>query len=50
MKKCPDFGDTTDVIQIEYDELEGKSYSEYKKTLKLLQMEITPIVRMHFAM
>lgn len=50
MKKCPDFSDATDVIQIEYDELEGKSYSEYKKTLKLLQMEITPIVRMHFAM
>lgn len=50
MKKCPNFSDTTDVIQIEYDEIDGKSYSEFKKTLKLLQMEITPIVRMHFAM
>lgn len=48
MKKCPDFGNTTDIIAIEYDDLEGKSYSEYKQALKLMQMEITPIVRMHF--
>lgn len=48
MKKCPDFSDTTDIIQIEYDPLEGKAYSEYKKSLKMMQMEITPIVRMHF--
>jgi protein-tyrosine-phosphatase len=50
MKKCPNFPDATDVIQIEYDEIDGKSFSEFKKALKLLQMEITPIVRMHFAM
>lgn len=48
MKKCPDFEETTDIIQIEYDELDGKNYSEYRKSLKLMQMEITPIVRMHF--
>jgi arsenate reductase len=48
MKKCPDFSDTTDIIAIEYDSLEDKSYSEYKKSLKMMQMEITPIVRMHF--
>jgi len=50
MKKCPDFPNSTDVIQIEYDELNGQSYSLFKKSLKLMQMEITPIVRMHFAM
>jgi len=48
MKKSPSFCDTTDIIAIEYDSLEGKNYSEYKKSLKLMQMEITPIVRMHF--
>jgi len=50
MKKCPDFSDTTDIIAIEYDEIDGRNYSSYKKSLKLMQMEITPIVRMHFAM
>jgi len=50
MKKCPEFSDTTDIIAIEYDEIASKNYSEYKKALKLMQMEITPIVRMHFAM
>ena len=48
MQKCPDFSSTTDIIAIEYDELEGKNYSQYKQALKLMQMEITPIVRMHF--
>lgn len=50
LKKSPQFSDNTDIIAIEYDDLEGKSYSEFKKSLKLMQMEITPIVRMHFAM
>jgi arsenate reductase (thioredoxin) len=50
MKKCPEFGENTDIIQIEYEELDSKNFSEYKKSLKLMQMEITPIVRMHFAM
>lgn len=50
MKKRPDFSETTDIIQIEYDDLTDKSYAEYKKALKLIQMEITPIVRMHFLM
>lgn len=47
MKKCPDFSATTDIIAIEYDEPNPKSYASYKEALKLIQMEITPIVRMH---
>lgn len=50
MKKSPKFSSTTDIIEIEYDSLDGASYSEFKAALKLIQMEITPIVRMHFAL
>jgi len=48
MKKCPDFSPTTDIIAIEYEEPNPKSYASYREALKLIQMEITPIVRMHF--
>ena len=48
MKKSSDFSDTADIIAIEYDEVNPKSYASYKEALKLIQMEITPIVRMHF--
>jgi len=48
INKCPEFGPSTDIISIEYDEVNPKSYASYKEALKLIQMEITPIVRMHF--
>jgi len=48
MKKCPDFETDTDIIAIEYDAPDPKRLSSYKEALKLIQMEITPIVRMHF--
>ena len=48
MQKCPSFNETTDIIAIEYEEPNQKSYASYKEILKLIQMEITPIVRMHF--
>lgn len=50
MKKCPDFANNPDIIAIEYDDISEASFSEFKKSLKLMQMEITPIVRMHFLM
>lgn len=46
--KCPNFDSKTDIIAIEYEALNPKSYSAYKEALKQIQMEITPIVRMHF--
>lgn len=48
LQKCPDFENTPDIIAIEYDAPDPKRLSSYKESLKLIQMEITPIVRMHF--
>jgi len=48
INKCPNFTPQTDIIAIEYEALNPKSYSSYKEALKQIQMEITPIVRMHF--
>lgn len=48
MKRCPEFQTNTDIIAIEYDAPDPKRPSSYKEALKLIQMEITPIVRMHF--
>jgi protein-tyrosine-phosphatase len=48
MQKCPDFQANSDIIAIEYDTPDPKRPSSYREALKLIQMEITPIVRMHF--
>ncbi|MBN2815073.1 MAG: arsenate reductase ArsC [Campylobacterales bacterium] len=48
MNKIPDFLENADIISIEYETPNPQKFSEYKTLLKNIQMEITPIVRMHF--
>jgi len=42
---CPNFPGDTKVIHVGYEDPDGKNYAAFKKTLKLIQMELTPIVR-----
>jgi len=45
MERCPVFPKNTKVIHVGYEDPDGKNYSAFQKTLKLIQMELTPIVR-----
>jgi len=47
---CPIFPKNTTVIHVGYEDPDGKNYSAFKKTLKLIQMELTPIVRMQLGL
>ena len=49
-ENCPIFPNDATVIHIGYEDPDGKNYSEFKKTLKLIQMELTPIVRMQLGL
>ncbi len=44
-ESCPIFPQQTKVIHVGYEDPDGKNYSAFQKTLKLIQMELTPIVR-----
>ena len=44
-ESCPIFPKNTKVIHVGYEDPDGKNYNAFKKTLKLIQMELTPIVR-----
>ena len=44
-ERCPVFPKNTHVIHVGYEDPDGKNYGAFKKTLKLIQMELTPIVR-----
>ena len=44
-ESCPVFAGNTKVIHVGYKDPDGKNYNAFKKTLKLIQMELTPIVR-----
>ena len=46
MESCPVFPKQTKVIHVGYEDPDGKNYSAFTKTLKLIKMELTPIVRM----
>ena len=50
MESCPIFPDKTRVIHIGYEDPDGKNYSAFEKTLKLMKMELTPIVRMELGL
>ena len=49
-ENCPIFPKDTTVIHVGYEDPDGKNYSAFKKTLKLIQMELTPIVRMQLGL
>jgi len=42
---CPTFPKQTKIIHVGYEDPDGKKYSAFEKTLKLIKMELTPIVR-----
>ncbi len=46
MESCPVFPKNTKVIHVGYEDPDGKNYSAFEKTLKLIKMELTPIIRM----
>lgn len=49
-ESCPIFPKDTRVIHVGYEDPDGKNYSAFQKTLKLIQMELTPIVRMELGL
>ena len=49
-QRCPVFPKATRIIHVGYDDPDGKNDSAFKKTLKLIQMELTPIVRMELGL
>lgn len=50
MESCPVFPKKTKVIHVGYEDPDGKNYSAFEKTLKLIKMELTPIVRMELGL
>jgi len=50
MESCPVFPKDTRVIHVGYEDPDGKNYSAFEKTLKLIKMELTPIVRMELGL
>jgi arsenate reductase len=50
MESCPIFPKNTKVIHVGYEDPDGKNYSAFEKTLKLIKMELTPIVRMELGL
>ncbi|WP_373036828.1 arsenate reductase ArsC [Sulfurimonas sp.] len=50
MESCPVFPKITKVIHVGYEDPDGKDYSAFEKTLKLIKMELTPIVRMELGL
>lgn len=50
MESCPVFPKKTRVIHVGYEDPDGKDYSAFEKTLKLIKMELTPIVRMELGL
>lgn len=50
MEACPVFPKKTKVIHVGYEDPDGKDYSAFLKTLKLIKTELTPIVRMELGL
>ncbi len=50
MESCPVFPKKTKVIHVGYEDPDGKDYSAFEKTLKLIKFELTPIVRMELGL
>jgi len=49
-ESCPLFPKDVKVIHVGYEDPDGKKYSAFAKTLKLIKMELTPIVRMELGL
>ncbi|MBL0707797.1 MAG: arsenate reductase ArsC [Sulfurimonas sp.] len=49
MESCPMFPKKTKVIHVGYEDPDGKSYSAFEETLKLIKMELIPIVRVELS-
>lgn len=49
-ESCPIFPKDVKVIHVGYEDPDGKDYSAFSKTLKLIKMELTPIVRMELGL
>jgi len=47
---CPVFSKDVKVIHVGYEDPDGKKYSAFEKTLKLIKMELTPIVRLELGL
>lgn len=47
---CPVFPKKTKVIHVGYEDPDGKDYSAFEKTLKLIKFELIPIVRMELGL
>jgi arsenate reductase len=50
IEPCPIFKEDTRVIHIGYENLDEKNYSYFEKTIKLMKMELTPIIRMELGL
>jgi arsenate reductase len=50
MESCPTFSKNTKVIHVGYEDLQGKSFSAFEKTFKLMKMELIPIVRVELGL
>ena len=44
-ERCPVYPDSTKVIHVGYEDPDGKNFSAFEKTLKLIKMELIPITR-----
>lgn len=44
-ERCPLYPGTTQVIHVPYEDPDGKNFSAFEKTLKLIKMELIPITR-----
>jgi arsenate reductase len=49
-ESCPVFPKNTHVIHVGYDDPDGKNYSAFEKTLKLIKMELIVIVKQELGM
>ena len=49
-ENCPMFPEPVPVVHIGYEDPDGKNFAAFQKTLKLIQMELTPIVRMQLGL
>lgn len=50
MESCPVFPKETKVIHVGYEDPDGKNYSKFEETLKMIKMELIPITRIELGM
>jgi len=49
-ESCPIFPKNTKVIHVGYEDPDGKNFSAFEKTLKLIKMELIPITRIELGL